>query len=1099
MKSLAKKAVERPVTFFMISLIVIGFGFFGLTGLKQDLYPNVSFPTVTIYTTYAGVAPQDIETLITRPIEEQVSGISGVRTVSSHSTQGASVIELRFNWGKNLYNAESDVRKKLDLARRQIPDDADQPIVYAYNPNEKPFMVLALSSNTRSSRELRTISEQKLEQRIDRIPGVATSETYGGYERQINVNVSNQQMRSYNIDLSTIASKLQQENVQVPAGQITQGHTIYALRTIGKFQNIDQIRNMIVAVRNGQSIKLRDVAKVEDGAARPIGSVQVNGEKKVIVDLFKQTDANVVDAASRVKKNIPTFEQALPAGIHISVLTDNSNFIKSSITDLLWTGFEAVILVVLVLLVFLRSGRSALIIGISIPISIIATFAIMDWTKVSLNTISLSGLTLAVGLVVDDAVVVLENIFRWQEAEEHKKAAVYGAQEVAVPVLSSTITTLVVFLPILFVPGIAGFLFRDMALTIYFALIMSLLVALSLIPMMSSLLFTDEEEEGQPQENTNYLKRLLRWGRGSILKKIIIAPLLLLGIIVYPLVWLYKKVVKNIGPFFGNKVAPPLKHAYDRLETSYHRQLDYLLGHSKAVVIAILVFFLITLPIFLVLNGTFFPSVDQSAFTLQVKREPGVSLTNLGTTFNQVEHIVKRDVPESQLIVAQYGKKKGVEGADNPNGNEGTLDVQLVPKNQRKRSQQAIVASLLDSLKIIPGAQIKELKNDPLRPQGNNGLIVQVYGNNEQMRTQLVSEVENQMRSIKGIQNVFSSADQGRPELRVRLNRERISRLGMTASQVATDLGNAVKGNKATTYINNGVQYNVVVRLEPIERTSISDLNALQIKTPDSTFVPLSSVASVQQFIGPSNIMRINQQRVTEITADLKNIDLKRATARVQKKLKNINWPTGYRFQVAGSAQDQQASFRYLLIAFIVAIILTYMVMASQFESLIEPFIIILTIPLALSGVLIMLWITGTAISVTSMVGIILLSGIVVKNGIVMIDYIKILQARNTGRHEAIINGASRRLRPILMTASVTGLAMVPLALNIGSGSETWSPMARAVIGGLFMSTLLMLVFVPCLYNLINTKVEAMGFDSIHKEDPLALDKSNAETEGSEE
>ncbi len=1091
MKALAKKAVERPVTFFMISLIVIGFGFFGLTGLKRDLYPNVSFPTVTIYTTYAGVAPQDIETLISRPIEEQVSGISGVRKVQSHSSQGTSVVELKFNWGKNLYNAESDVRKKLDIVRRQLPDDADQPIVYSYNPNQKPFMVLALTSKTRSPRELRTLSEQELEQQIDRIPGVATSETYGGYERQINVNVSNQKMRLYNLDMSAIATKLQRENIQVPAGQIIQGRTIYALRTIGKFQNVNQIRNTIVAMRDGQAIKLGDVARVEDGVARPIGSVQVNSQKSVIVNIFKQSDANVVDAAGKVKSSIPQFEQSLPAGIHISVLTDKATFIKSSITDLLWTGLEAVFLVICILLLFLRSGRSALIIGTSIPISIIATFAIMNWMNVSLNTISLSGLTLAVGLVVDDAVVVLENIFRWQQAEEHKKASVYGAQEVAVPVVSSTITTLVVFLPILFVPGIAGFLFRDMALTISFALIMSLLVALSIIPMMSSLLFTDEDEESSPQEGEHYLKQILRRGKGSILKKIMIAPLLLLGILAYPFVWLYQKTVKPIGPFFQEKVAPPLGRAYDRLETSYHRRLDGLLAHSTAVVIVVFAFFLITLPIFLVLNGTFFPSVDKSAFTLQVKREPGVSLTELGRTFNQAENIIKKNVPEARLVVAQYGEKKGVEGADNPGGNQGTLDVELVPRSQRKRSQQAIVAALLDSLHIVPGAQIKQLKNDPLRPQGENGLIVQIFGYNPQLRKQMVEQVENQMQTIKGIQNVYSSADQGRPELRVKMNRERISRLGMTTSQVATNLSNAVKGNEATTYINNGVQYDVVVRLKPLEKTSISDLDALQIKTPDSSFVPLASLANIQQFVGPSNIMRINQQRVTEITADLQHIDLKTATTRVKQKLENMNWPSGFRYQIAGSAQDQQASFHYLLLAFIVAVILTYMVMAAQFESLVEPFIIILTIPLALSGVLIMLWITGTAISVTSMVGIILLSGIVVKNGIVMIDYIKILQARDQGRHEAIINGAARRLRPILMTASVTALAMVPLALNIGAGSETWSPMARAVIGGLFVSTLLMLFLVPCLYNLVNAKVEAMGFDSIHKEDPVSMNEDS--------
>ncbi|HYW34275.1 MAG TPA: efflux RND transporter permease subunit, partial [Balneolaceae bacterium] len=767
---------------------------------------------------------------------------------------------------------------------------------------------------------------------------------------------------------------------------------------------------------------------------------------------------------------------------------------KRSIRNLLWTGLEAVILVVIILLIFLRSGRSALIIGISIPISIIATFSIMNWMNVSLNIISLSGLTLAVGMVVDDAVVVLENIFRFREHDESgKKAAVFGAQEVAVPVVVSTLTTLVVFVPILFVPGIAGFLFRDLALTISFALAISAVVALSMIPMMSSLLFTEEDQH--TEHENNYLKRMLQWSRGNVLKRIAVSPLLLLGIIFYPIVWIVTKGAKKVGAFFGKNVAPVLNRAFDRLETTYHDSLDRMLDHSGTVVVAALIFFIITLPLFFLLGGTFFPQVDKSSFTLDVQRNPGVSLTELGRTISQVEHIIRKDVPEAKLVVSQYGDKKGVEGADNPGGYEGTVDVELVPQDQRHRSQQKIVASLLDSLKVVPGAQIKQLLNNPLRPQGNNGLVVQIYGYNQQMRRKIVSHVEQQMENIHGIENVFSSADQGRPELRVRMDRERISRLGMTTSQVATALSNAVKGNQATTYLDKGVKYNVVVQLNPKEKTTKAALTSLQIETPDSTFVPLSSLASIKQYNGPSNIMRINQQRVTQITADLKNIDLKTATSRVRQKLQNINWPNGFRYKIAGSAQDQKASFHYLLIAFLIAGVLTYMVMASQFESLVEPFIIIFTIPLALSGVLLMLWITGTDISVTSMVGVILLSGIVVNNGIVMIDYIKILQARHQERHQAIVNGATRRLRPILMTAFTTILSMVPLALELGSGSETWSPMARTVIGGLTVSTLLMLFVVPCMYKLINSTVERLGFDSIHKIDPLQMDNESDDEE----
>jgi len=1084
MKALAKKAVERPVTFFMASLIVIGFGLFGLSNLRLNLYPDVSFPTITVYTTYEGVAPEDMETLLTRPIEEAVGSISGVRRVRSLSSQGASVVKLNFNWGTDLYRAESDVRKELDLVRRIVPDDAEQPIVFSYDPNQEPIIVLALTSNIRSPRELRTLAKQQLEQRLERIQGIASSETSGGYERQINIEISNMQIRAYGISISTIANKLQQENVQVPAGQLTEGRTIYSLRTIGEFQNVEQIRNTIIAVREGQAILLNDIAKVEDGVAQPIGNVHVSGKDGVIVNVYKQSDANVVTAAEEVENSIADLEEILPGDVNVDVLTNKANFIESSIDNLLWTGLQAVILVVMILLIFLNSGRSALIIAISIPISIIATFSIMDWADLSLNIISLSGLTLAVGLVVDDAVVVLENIFRFkEEGKDNNTAAVFGAQEVAVPVVISTLTTLVVFVPILFVPGIAGFLFRDLALTISFALTISSIVALSMIPMLSSLLLKDDEEK--PEAKKSYLRRLLDWSRGSIWKRIFVAPLLLIGVIIFPIYWVFKKVSKFLSSFFNNKVAPTLNRNLERMESAYNRRLDRVIHNSGTVIIAAMVFFLLTLPIFYVLGGEFFPKVDENAFILDVQREPGVSLLELERTIGQVENIIDEQVPEARLVVSDFGDKEGIEGADNPGGYQGTVRVELIPQGERSRSQQQIVSTLLDTLYVVPGAEIKQITEDPLSPEGENGLVVQIFGYNQQTKDNLATAIKQDLQGIEGIVNVFSSADQGRPELTVKMDRERISRLGMNTSQVATALSDAVKGNLATTYVDEGIEFEVLVQLKPQDKSQTTDLNNLQIETPEGNYVPLSNVAKIERFSGPTNILRINQERVTEVSADLSDIDLKTASARTRNQLEQIEWPEGYRYEIAGTAEDQQASFNYLLIAFMIAGILTYMVMASQFESLVEPFIIILTIPMALSGVLIMLWVTGTSISVTSMVGLILLSGIVVNNGIVMIDYIKILQARNISRHEAIVTGATRRLRPILMTAFTTILSMVPLALELGSGSETWSPMARTVIGGLTVSTILMLFVVPCMYNLINSMVEKMGFDSVSKQDPI--------------
>jgi HAE1 family hydrophobic/amphiphilic exporter-1 len=1041
MSKLPKVAVQRPVTFLMIAIIIIGFGLFGLSKLRLNLYPDVSFPTITIYTTYEGVAPEDIETLITRPLEEGVGSTSGVLRVRSLSSQGASVVKLYFDWGTDLYIAESDVRKKLDGVRRSVPQDAEQPIIFTYDPNQEPVVVLTLTSNTRSARDLRTLSTQIVEQRLERIPGVASAETSGGLERQINVWIRNDALRAFNLDIGSVASRLRAENVQIPAGELTEGRIVYSLRTIGEFKDINQIRNTVIGTSEGNPIRLMDVAEVLDDVAQPIGNVRVNGDDGVVINIYKQSESNVVTTADEILKNLERIKLSLPQDVSINVLTNRAEFIKLSINNLYVTGLQAILLVVAVLLFFLGSWRTALIVAISIPVSVISTFSIMDWADLSLNVISLSGLTLAVGMVVDNAVVVLENIFRFRDEEKASPmvASIKGAQEVAIPVMMSTLTTLVVFLPILFVPGIAGFLFRDLALTISFALIMSTFIALSLIPVLSSRLLKGTDEQ-----------------------------------------------VKASKP---GKIASSVAAFLDRVDASYSRQLTAVLKRKWLAFGAAVGFFLLTLPIFSFLGGEFFPPVDESAFVVSVEREPGVNVFELGRTIQTVESIIKERVPEARLIVSDYGDKVGVEGAEKPGGFSGLVRVELVPTSERDRSQFEITADLLNALESVPGAEIKEEVINPLSPDGESGLVINIYGYDQSKKKELSDVIKERIADVPGIASVFSSSDVGRPELRIIMDRERISRNNMNTQQIANAVGNAVKGSLATTFVDQGIEYSVMVQLHPDEKTNSEALENIQVRTPDGTWMPLNNLARVERFDGPSNILRINQERITEIKVDLGTLDLRSATEQATKILDAIEWPDGYRYEIGGSAEEQADSFSYLLFAFMIAAILTYMVMASQFESFSEPFIIIATIPLALSGVLIILLVTGTPISVTSMVGLILLTGIVVNNGIVMIDYIKILQVRGLDRFEAIVQGATRRLRPILMTALTTILSMVPLALELGAGSETWSPMARTVIGGLTMSTFLMLFVVPSLYLILNEFIEKLGFDPLHKVDPLKEDE----------
>lgn len=1045
MKQLPKAAVNRPVTFIMLALLVIGFGMFGLSRLNLNLYPDVSFPTITVYTTYEGVAPEDIETLITRPIEELVGSVSGLRQVRSLSSQGSSVVKLYFNWGTDLFIAQNDVRKQVDFARRMIPIDADQPIIFAYDPNQEPVMVLTLRSNTRSSVELRTLASQQLEQRFERIPGIASAETSGGLERQVNIWLNTDQMLAYNLDIAAVSNRLRQENVQVPAGELIEGRMIYSLRTIGEFKNVDDIREAIVAVREGEPIRLKNIADVEDGIAQPIGNVHVQGEDGVILNLYRQSDVNIVTTAANVHDAIDGIRRTLPSGVSLDVLTDRSEFIRLSIRNIYLTALTAIFLVVMILLLFLRSFRTALIVAVSIPISIIATFSIMDFSNVTLNVISLSGLTLAVGLVVDNAVVVLENIFRFREdGYNGKKASVFGAQEVSAPIIVSTLTTLVVFLPILFVPGIAGFLFRDLALTISFALIMSTIAALTLIPLFASTLFKKRKGK-KPKIKDDYEDE----GDADVIKSY---------------------------TFF------------DRMATRYHETILNMLGKSGYVVGASVIFLIVTTPFLFRLGGEFFPPVDENAFVLEVNREPGVNLFELQETFRQVETIIGEHVPEARLVVSDYGDKRGVEGAEFPGGYRGVTRVELVSSRERSRNQFEIIADLLDRLQEVPGAIIRELRENPLNPDGQEGLIINIYGFDLETKKDLSDGVRQRMLQVPGVVGATSSADEGRPELRVIMDRERISRNGLTTAQVATAISNAVRGNVATRFVDQGLEFDVNVQLAADEKISSDALEDIMVQTPGGQWMPLRNLAFIERRTGPSNILRVNQERITEVQADISGVDLQTASERVMAALTGIQFPDGYRYELGGTAEEQRRSFQFLFIAFIIAGILAYMVMASQFESLLEPFIIIFTIPLALSGVILILWLTNTPVSVTSMVGLILLSGIVVNNGIVMIDYIKILQSRGIERAEAIARGAARRLRPILMTAGTTILCMVPLALEFGEGAETWSPMARTVIGGLTVSTILMLFFVPAMYNIFNSLVERMGFDAVHKTDPLSTE-----------
>jgi len=1015
---LSKTAIKRGITFTMIYLIVIGFGLFALSRLKVDLFPNVTFPIIGVITQYEGVGPYDIENLVSRPLEEAVVSVENVEQITSRSSSGTSILIVEFDWDTDMDQAEIDVRKNIDIIRDQLPDGVSDPITFAFDPSMQPITMLALSSDQLGQAELRQVSQDKLEPRIERIPGVASAETQGGLVRQVNVMVNPRELAAKGLDINQLVNAIRMENLQIPGGQIEEGMSEFSVRTYGEFQSVDAIKKVVVG-RSGQTaIRLDDVASVTDGYKEPRSYVQNNGKQSVVLTVMKQSDANTVNTTEAVLNAIPQLEKSAGADVKINVIYDLASFINRSISNLTSTALQAFLLAGLVLLFFLRNIRSAIIVAVSIPVSVIATFFVMDQAGVTLNIISMAGLALAIGMLVDNSIVVLENIFRHREqGEPIREAADVGTSEVSMAIIASTLTTLAVFLPILFVPGIAGVLFNDMAITIVFSLTASLFVALTLIPLMASRML-----------KMNDIAR-----RSTIFTK-------LTGWVTAILAW---------------------------MDDRYHTTLRYALHHRRTVILSITGLFILSIALFKFIGFDLMPDTDQSRIQMTVERAPGTNLEETRQTFSRIEKMVEKKVPEAENVYINFGTGEGFSALFGTAGsNEGEVMIRLVDQDQRNRSQFALEDTLRQQFQQhYPGVDVTF--NEGGQMFGGRDIQVLIKGHDLLVDRQLANQLEERLKKIDGLVNVEKSFDIGKPEYQVRFDRDRLSSFGLTTSSVARAVSSYIGGTVATRYREGGDEYDVFVQLQKPFRDSKQDLSDLFITSPAGVHIPLEQVATIQRDASPVTIERQDQERVVTVSCDVsrQQLDLRSAITQVRGALNDMSFPADFRWEISGAAEDFQESFRALGIAILAAILLVYMVMASQFESLLDPFIILFTIPLAFIGVLWALFITGTTMSLTALIGGILLVGIVVNNGIVMVDYINQLREKHGyDLMDAVIEGGRRRLRPVLMTAVTTILAMLPLSFGLGASAETWAPMARAVIGGLTVSTLFTLVLIPVIY-----------------------------------
>jgi HAE1 family hydrophobic/amphiphilic exporter-1 len=1011
---ITKTAIKRGVTFMMIYIIAVGFGLFSLGRLRIDLWPKLDFPVIAIISQYTGVGPFDIENSVTRPMEETVASVQNVKTVTSTNRQGLSLIMLEFEWGTDMNQAEIDVRNALDWVEDYLPDDVTDPLVFAFDPSMQPIAFYTVSSNLYGLAELRRISELEIEPRIERIPGVASASTSGGLVREIQVLVNPVRMKAHHVSIQQIENALRMNNLQVPSGWINDPYREYTIQAEGEYQNIEQIQQTGVAMMGDAVIRVKDVADVIDGFVEQRQRVFTNGNPAVILIVQKQSDANTLNVTRRMNQRFPDILEEIPKGIKLIPIYEQAEFISRSMSNLGWTAVQAIVLAFLVLLFFLRNFRSATIVAISIPISIIVTFAVMDQTGLTLNMISMAGLALAVGLLVDNSIVVLESIYRHREiGEEERAAADIGSSEVAMAITASTLTTISVFVPVLFVPGIAGELFNDMVVTICFSLAVSLVVALTLVPLLASRFIRVRKLNANTAKTTDIIGR-----------------------------WIH------------------------RLQEFYLRSLEWSIHHRKGVILGTVILFFISIGLLFTRGGEFIPESDMGFLQLTLDRSPGVSLDAMEQSVNRLYEIVKEYVPESEMVYTNFGQGEGVFAAFSSSAsNQGEMMLRLSPKSKRKRNLKQIQNDLREHLNTIPDLQIRsEDRGEEAFFGGGGDIAIKIFGHDLDIAEALAREIDSKVSALDEVTSTELSLKESAPELKIVFDRDRIADFGLSTAQVGQTISSSILGSVVTHYREKGDEYNIRVQLNKEARSNKDDIENLLLMTPTGQQITLRSVAEVTYGNAPAAIEREDQDRKVTISVDVTGNDLRKPLTKIQRILKQTAIPNDFRIEIGGAAEEMQKSFGFLAIAFMVAMALTYMVMASQFESFLDPFIILFTIPLSIIGVSLGLTLTGTTLSVMALIGIIMLVGIIVNNGIVLVDYINQLREKGHTLYEAILLGGEARMRPVLMTALTTILAMMPLALGLGESGENWAPMARSVVGGLTVGTVLTLIVVPVIY-----------------------------------
>lgn len=1012
----SKLCIRKPVTTIMVTLMVFIAGIVSYFNLDQALMPDMDLPIAVVMTTYVGASPEEIEELISKPMEESLGSIANVDTVTSYSSTNSSMVLLQFVDGTDIDMAAVDMRDKIDQMKSTLPDAAGDPMVIKMDINAMPITIGVKAENM-DLESLNDLLEDNVANRLERIEGVASVSLSGGITNEVRITVDPVKLAGYGLTTSTLSGLLAAENMNLPSGDLTQGNTTVAVRTIGEFTSVQEINNLPIPTSTGAVIHLSDVARVEQVEADRDSFTYINGEKGILLSVDKQSTANLVKVSQSLKDEIAKLQRDYPE-LEIDMLSDTSDYIEMSLSNITETALLAAVIAFFVLLLFLKNAVTAGIIAVSIPTSIMATFALMHVTDINMNMISMGGVAIGIGMLVDNSVVVLDSIYQYYErGYTAAESAEIGAKEVSMAIIASTLTTVAVFLPMALIGGTTGAMMKNLSFTIMYALIASVVVALTFVPMACALLLK-RETKTFVWKNLKFLSFLDRW-----------------------------------------------EGAIDTLSRKYEKLLKWALRHRKKTVLTVLLVFILSLCSIPLAGMDFMASMDEGVATISVDLPNG---TDLDTTEETTLEVLYRlqDIPEADVVYANVGS-----GMLSSGTNSASITMNLVDAKDRKRSTEEVCDDIEKLLADIPGADITVSSSDSaMGSLASADVTMNVYGYDAATLVDVEDELIDKLSQVDGLSDVEGSTGDTVPEAKVTIDRAKASQYGITTASVAGALSTAISGSTATQYKLDGTEIDVVIRYDTNSVNYLTDLNNLTVTSAYGTQVPLSDVATITMDESATTIMRENQKNYITISANADNMSTSEAQKLVEKAMADIELPDGCTYQFSGMMEKMNDTFRSLEIAMVVAVLLVYMIMASQFESLRYPFIVMFSMPLAITGAIIGLLITGNTITMPAMMGFVMLIGMVVNNGIVLVDYTNQLMDRGMNCYDALTSAGPRRLRPILMTTLTTVLGMVPMALATSEGSEMMQALAIAVIFGLTLSTVVTLIFIPVLYMWMNER-----------------------------